>query len=561
MFRKPFKIVLIGLLAILAVACQPETVEVPVEVTRVVTEQVEGEVVEVTRVIENQIEVVSEVEVTRVIEVPPPDAPEGELIVAITTFPNAITPPNAAERQASNVTLQMFNGLVWRNEAGEIEPALATSWEISDDGTTYTFTLREGVVFHNGETFDAEDVVTTWEAGKDPLNAYYYTYEDVVAIEVIDDYTVAITSSAPDPLFLTTGFPTFGIYPTDYYNEVGFEGFEAHPIGTGAFQFVEWIEGERIVLEANPNYWEEGLPKLARVVFRPIPESATRLAAIQTGEIHIASRLIAEEASQLLTNRDIQVISYSNDRSYYIAFNNLTSGIGQPTEDVRVRLAMNYAVDRQAIIDALFDGQATLSSGFVAPFNLGFDSSIEPYPYDPDQAIALLTDAGYPDGFEIGFACPIGAYPNFEQVCEAVAGYLAEVGITPEGGEIQFMESGQYWDLEANKELPALFGDAWSVTNGEALDRLQGALLAEASYAAWEDAELRALIEEASATIDIDARADVYTRIHQYMYENPPFIYLYYPNVFEAINSAVQNYTPRPAEDYNLKNVWLALDN
>ena len=225
MFRKPFKIVLIGLLAILAVACQPETVEVPVEVTRVVTEQVEGEVVEVTRVIENQIEVVSEVEVTRVIEVPPPDAPEGELIVAITTFPNAITPPNAAERQAANVTTQMFNGLVWRNEAGEIEPALATSWEISDDGTTYTFTLREGVVFHNGETFDAEDVVTTWEAGKDPLNAYYYTYEDVVAIEVIDDYTVAITSSAPDPLFLTTGFPTFGIYPTDYYNEVGFEGF------------------------------------------------------------------------------------------------------------------------------------------------------------------------------------------------------------------------------------------------------------------------------------------------------------------------------------------------
>ena len=401
--------------------------------------------------------------------------------------------------------------------------------EISEDGASYTFTLREGVVFHNGEDFTAADVVATWEAGKDPLNAYYYTYDDVIDIEIVDDYTVIISSASPDPLFLSTGFPTFGVYPDEYYAEVGFDGFEASPVGTGPFQFVEWIKGERIVMEANPNYWEEGLPKVASLIFRPIPESATRLAAVQTGEIHIATRLVAEEATQLLGNALVNVISYSNDRSYYIAFNNLTSGIGQPTEDVLVRQAMNYAVDRQAIVDALFDGQATLSSGYVSPFNLGFDNSISPYPYDPDKALELLAEAGYPDGFEIGFACPLGAYPNFEQVCEAVSGYLADVGITMEGGEIQFLESGQYWDLEANKELPPLFGDAWSVTNGEALDRLQGALTAEASYAAWEDPELRALIDLAGETIEIDARAEVYAEIHQLMYDNPPFIYLYYP--------------------------------
>jgi peptide/nickel transport system substrate-binding protein len=123
------------------------------------------------------------------------------------------------------------------------------------------------------------------------------------------------------------------------------------------------------------------------------------------------------------------------------------------------------------------------------------------------------------------------------------------------------MESGQYWDLEANKELPPMFGDAWSVTNGEALDRLEGALTAEASYAAWEDSALRALIDEAAVTIDIDARAAIYSQIQREMYDNPPFIYLYYPNVFEAINSAVQNYTPRPAENYWLKAVFLAEDN
>ena len=123
------------------------------------------------------------------------------------------------------------------------------------------------------------------------------------------------------------------------------------------------------------------------------------------------------------------------------------------------------------------------------------------------------------------------------------------------------MESGQYWDLEANKELPPLFADAWSVTNGEALERLQGSLYAEASYAAWEDPDLRALIDEAAVTIDVDSRAAVYGQIQQLMYDNPPFIYLYYPNVFEAINSAVQNYTPRPAEDYWLKGVFIAQEN
>lgn len=555
MLRKSITTLCLLLVGLLLIACQPQTVEVTRVVTETVTET-EEVAVEVTRVItETETE---EVEVTRVVEVAP-EGPVGELIVAITTFPNAITPPNAAERQAGNVAAQLFNGLVWVDADNNIVPALAESWELSEDGKEYTLTLRQGVTFHNGETFDAQDVVTTWEAGKIPTNNYAYVFEEADSVTVVDDFTVKITTPEPDPLFLRS-LAGWGIYPTEYYNEVGAEEFEKHPIGTGPFKFVEWSE-DKIIFDAFENYWEAGLPKVARLIFRPIPESATRLAAVQTGEVHIATRFIKEEADQVFGNSDIRVISYANDRSYYIAFNNLSSGIGQPTENPLVRQAMNYAVDRQAIVDSLFEGQATLSSGFVAPFNLGHDDSISPYPYDAAKAVELLTEAGYPNGFEIGFACPIGAYPNFEQVCEAVAGYLAEVGITVEGGEIQLMESGQYWDLEASKELPPLFGDAWSVTNGEALDRLQGALLAEASYAAWEDADLRALIEKAGSTIDTDERAAVYSEIQRVMYDNPPFIYLYYPNTFELVNAAVQNYQPRPAEDYYLKEVFLASSN
>lgn len=556
MKRKALLTVVFLILSIIVVACQPETQTV--EVTRVVTEtEMVTEQIEVTRVVEGEV-VTEQVEVTRVVEVEAPAMAEGELIVALSTLPNSLYFPNAAERNASNVSQQIFEGLTFLDDDNNVVGALAESWEISEDGTEYIFHLREGVKFHNGADFTAEDVVTSWIAGKDPANAYAYVHEQADSVEVIDDFTVKITTPEPDPLFLIIPARDWAMIPTDYFNEVGLEGIEDHPIGTGPFKFVEWVKGDRVVLEAFEDYWDEGLPKVASLIFRPIPESSTRVAAVQTGEIHIANRLSSEEAQSLLGVPDVQVVRYPVDRVYYIAFNNLTSGIGQPTENVLVRQAMNYAVDRQAIVDALFDGFADLSTGYITPGNLGYNDSIEPYPYDPDKARELLAEAGFPDGFEIGFACPIGAYTNFEQVCEAIAGYFADVGITLEGGEIQFMESGQYWDLEANKELPPLFGDSWSTADGEAFNRLKGAVIAESSYAAWAEPTIDDYFSQISVEVNPEARAALYSELHQYMYDNPPFIYLYEPNTFEAINSAVQNYKPRAAENYYLKEVFLA---
>lgn len=556
MKRKLYLITLFLILSMVIAACSSEST--PVEVTRIVTEvDTVTEQVEVTRVVEGEV-VTEQVEVTRVVEVEAPQTAEGELIVALSTLPNSLYTPNAAERNASNVAQQIFEGLTWLDEDNNVVGLLAESWDISDDGTEYTFYLREGVKFHNGAEFTAEDVVTSWEAGKDPANAYAYIHESAESVEVIDTYTVKITTAEPDPLFLIIPARDWAMIPTDYYNEVGLEGIESNPIGTGPFKFVEWVSGDRVILDAFEDYWDEGLPKVARVTFRPIPESSTRLAAIQTGEIHIANRLSSEEAQSLLGVPNVQVVRYPVDRVFYIAFNNLTSGVGQPTEDVLVRQAMNYAVDRQAIIDALFDGFADLSTGYITPGNLGYDDTIEPYPYDPEMARTLLAEAGYPDGFEIGFACPIGAYTAFEDVCQAVAGYLEDVGITMEGGEIQFMESGQYWDLEAAKELPPLFGDSWSTADGEALNRLIGAVTADASYSAWSEPTIEDYIDQISVTVDPVARAALYSELQRYMYDNPPFIYLYEPNTFEAINSAVQGYMPRAAENYYLKEVFLA---
>ena len=542
----------IVLLSLIAAQCgaQPETVTV------VETVVVKEEVVKEVEVIQT-VEVIQEVEV----EVPAEPAaagPQGTLRVALTTFPNALDLPVAAEKQASNASWALYNSLVRIDETGKIVPALAESWEISDDGTEYTFTLRQGVLFHNGEEFTADDVVFSWERGRQPEMQWSEKWTIASSVEKVDDFTVKIITEEPQPLLLRLVAWNWAMVPKDYLEEVGEEGFVEKPVGTGPFVLVEWAKGDRIVYEANPNYWQEGQPKVQNLVFRPIPESATRVAAIQTGEVDIVTRLSAEEAESLLDVPDVKVVRYPVDRVFYIAFNNLTTGVGQPTEDALVRQAMNYAVDVDAILDALFDGNGRPSAGYVTPANWGFDETLEPFGYDPDKARELLAEAGYPDGFEMEFACPSGAYTNFEQVCEAIQGYLADVGIQT---DLELMESGKYWDLEAAKELPPLFGDSWSETTGEALGRLQGALGGwDASFSSWSDPEIHRLLGEIETTVDDDARAALYVELQQYMHENPPFIYLYEPVTFEAINLKVQNYRPYPSEDYLLPETWVATE-
>lgn len=547
---------ILGLLVVfslLLAACGPT----PVPQTIIQTVEVEKEVVkevEVVQTVEVEKEVVKQVEVTAV---PAPEGPEGTLVRALTTFPNSLDLPQCAERNASTTAWHMYDTLLWVNEEGILEPALAKDWDVSEDGSEYTFYLRDDVTFHNGEPFNADAVVFSWERAKDAGFEYSNLWQLATTVEKVDDYTVKITTEGPDALFLTTVADNWAIIPPQYFQEVGQAGFDEHPVGTGPFVFVEWVKGDRIVLKANPDYWREDTPKIENLIFRPIPESATRVAAIQTGEVDIVTRLSSEEAQSLLGVPNVTVIKYAQARVYYIAFNNVTTGVGQPTEDPLVRQAMNYAVDIEAIIDSLFNGFAKPAIGFVATGELGYDN-VEPFGYDPDKARDLLAQAGYPDGFEMDMACPAGAYTHFEEVCEAVAGYLGEVGIQV---NLEIMESGHYWDLEAAKELPPLFGDSWSATDGEAYRRLIGALGGEeAAYSSWTDETIIDMLVEIKSTIDQEERAKLYGELQVYMRDNPPFVYLYEPYTFEAINTRVQDYKPRPAENYFLFDTFVVGD-
>ena len=541
--RKFIMLSLLIFAAMALVACQPSTV---VE-TVVVTQEVE---------VEKEVIVTKEVEVVTTVEVPaepPPEVPTGTLVRGISTFPNSLDHPQAAERQASTTDYQLYDSLVWFGEGGKIVPQLAESWEVSEDSTEYIFHLREDVVFHNGEPFNADAVVFNWERASTAEFEYSYHWQTAISVEAVDEYTVKAILEEPDALFLGTVADNWAMIPPGYFEEVGQEGFNEHPMGTGPFKFVEWVKGDHITMEANMDYWR-GAPKIETVIFRPIPESSTRVAAIQTGEVDMVTRLSSEEAQGLLGVENVKVIKYPVERVYYIAFNNLTTGLDQPTMDAKVRQAMNYAVDVDTIIDALFDGFAEPASGYVVAGELGH-GAVEPFGYDPDKALELLAEAGYPDGFAMDMACPSGAYTHFEEVCEATVGYLGDVGIDI---TLDVMESGQYWDLEANKELPPLFGDSWSAAGGEAFRRLTGALGGfDASYSAWSDPEIDRLLGEIKATPDQDERAALYGELQVYMQEDPPFIYLYQPVQFEAINIRVQGYKPLPFEGYDLFDVFL----
>lgn len=483
-----------------------------------------------------------------------PGSPRGTLTVAVTTDVGAIEVPQAPERNAANVAWTMFDSLVYQAPDGSIEPALAEKWDVARDDITYTFYLRRGVTFHNGEPFNADSVVYTWQTYSQRGVRYANFFTSVQSVEKIDTYTVKITTKAPDALLLPYMALGWTMIPPKYHAQVGAKEFAQHPVGTGPFVFKEWVKGDHVTVTANPNWWRKGYPLIQTVVFKPIPESSTRVAALRRGEIDTATRLTAEEAQSLLGAAGVKRLRYLVDRVYYVAFNNVSTGRETPAKDVKVRLAMNYAVDRQSIMKSIFGGYGQLASGFVGPADLGYDN-FQPFPYDLPRAKQLLAEAGYPNGFSIGMACPSGAFSHINEVCEAIVGYLGNVGIRV---DLQLMESNAFWDRQSKKQLPPLFVDSWSSAYREAFNRLQGTLIKDATYAQWYDPKFETLTNQIGATVDRNKRAALYKQMHQLMVDDPPFVYLYYPETFEATRSRVVGYQPRAAEEYYLWGVSLS---
>ena len=524
--------------------------EVPVtrvvEVQVPVTVEVPGTPL-VTRVVET-----TAVEVTRVVPATP-NPHQGRLIVGIPEYPPTLDLPRAESPTTRMVAWHLYDSLVATDPSSNIVPALAERWEVAEDGLSVTFYLRRGVQFHNGELFTAEAVRFSWERGSDPANANSAAWQAVQEVVVIDDYTVQLTTAVRNVTLLRLLAEQWAIVPPSHIAEVGEAEFALRPVGTGPFRFYEAQTNGFITLEANPAYWQAGLPRLRFLTFRWLTNPNNRIPLLQQGRVHVLSNLSPEEALPLAADPALRLIAYPEDRTYFIGFNRAGAGSNSPLEDTRVRLAINHAINRPALVQALFAGMARLSTGMVLPSNLGYDPKLAPIPYDPVLARSLLQQAGWENGFKLAMACPEAAYAQFNEVCTWVQADLAEVGIEV---DLTFVAPDVFFETPP-RELPALFGDRRTGDGTEAYARLNG-LLGGSDFATWYDEDVGRLLRRLRETADPSLRAGYYQQIQAEMLSDPSFIYLYEPLRFEVVAAAVQNYTPRVHGVQDFTAVFLA---
>ncbi|HEM62438.1 MAG TPA: hypothetical protein ENO24_09120, partial [Chloroflexi bacterium] len=469
-----------------------------------------------------------------------PKFPSGELTVVTTQAVDTMD-VHVTRGGAQSMVGHMLDGLKRRLHTGKWTTHLISSWENVDE-VTWLFHLQEGVVFHNGEVFNASVLEYNFKRFADPDTGTMYGGERFTqyhkSCEVVDDYTVTWTTQTPLAPILEFISDAFQMMSPQAITELGAD-LVNKAVGTGPFKFVEWTPGEKLVMEANEDYWM-GPPKLARVVCRQIVEPATRIVELKTGGVDAISHVPVENIPELEEAGGIQIIRVPSEMPSYIELN-----CGrEPFNDVRVRQAMNYAIDRESIVQYVMMGAGEAQAGFLTSAHEGYDPDLKPYPYDPDKARSLLSDAGYPNGFKFTLSGGIGQSYKDKEIMEAVASQLEEIGLTV---ELNIMEFGAF--IGEFIEKPAPF-DAASIaygSRGSSFETMNMSVYSKANGAGWygyENPEFDALFEEAMATFDPTERDLKVRQLRQILYDDAPFIYIAVPQIIYATRANVHDFYP-----------------
>ncbi|HAZ30802.1 TPA: glutathione ABC transporter substrate-binding protein [Candidatus Acetothermia bacterium] len=351
----------------------------------------------------------------------------GAVVIAMAAEAVTLDPLVITDVASANVFAHIVEALFDLTPEGDLEPLLATGYEVSPDGLTWTIPLRRGVTFHDGTPFNAEAAKFNLDRFRTRAT-FKFLIEAIQEVVVVDEYTIQLRLGTPFvPLLrgLAHGF-------TGMLSPTAVQAGKVEPVGTGAFKFVEWIRGDRIVLIKNPNYWGEG-PYLDRVVFRPVLEPGTRVMMLLTGEADIIHTVPPDDVPMVKADPLTDVIRGPSFTTQYLGFNNRRA----PFDDVRVRQAINYALNKEEIVEHVLGGFAMVADAPIGPDVFGHHS-VGPYPYDPEKARELLAAAGYPDGFRT----TLRFNPGWREVAaELIQAQLRKVGIEI---ELIKMEWGAY---------------------------------------------------------------------------------------------------------------------
>lgn len=467
-------------------------------------------------------------------------AAQSQLTIMQTEAPRSMDPANHTATFTASVLFPMYEGLVEMTEDQEIVPGLATAWTISEDGTVYDFTLRDGVVFHDGTAFDADAALVSLQRLLDPELglAGAGRFQPVIeSVEALDAGTIRFNLFAPYPAFLAlmTGSQAEIVSPVAW--EAG--TLDRIAVGTGPYRFIEWVSGERVVMEANPDYWG-GEPEVDQLIWTWSPEDAVMTMSLQAGEVDIAAPLPPIFAPSLAADPQVDVLEATGSRVFWIA---LTTTI-EPLDDARVRRALNHATNKQGIVDSLLRGYGVPATSPLAPPNFGFDPTLEGLPYDPELAQALLNEAGVGDGFTVNVA----VQEADANVVEALQAMWADVGVRL---NIQVMESGVWSDAafadiegKAREEVHAAYA-SWATGTLDADGQLRALYHGDswapgsANLGFYKNERLDELLDIGASITDVDTRLEVYAEAQRILLQDAPHVWLYYPQALAAVNTAV----------------------
>jgi peptide/nickel transport system substrate-binding protein len=460
--------------------------------------------------------------------------------------PFSLSPPMDVVKTSVNIQLALFDPLLFANEKAQIQPSLATEWSRISAGV-WRFRLRPGVKFHNGEEFNADSVVFSLETYKQLKGQAASFFAIVAGARAIDRYTVEFATTQPTatiPALMTFFYPM----PKGYFSQVGPERFAASPIGTGAFQFVEWVRGSHIRVRRNPNYWADPA-KVNEITFRWAADATTRAAMLESKQADIIVGVPAQMVSRIrgAGQRALQVRSM---RKMFVAFNTLKP----PFNDVRIRQAVAAAVNADEIVSTVVSGAGVRTPGLITPYFEGHDPKAPKYAYNPDEAKRLLAAAGFPNGLTVNFYHPIGRYAYDREVAAAIAGQLSRVGINT---NIRGLEGGAFFNFVIGRNVEAegmhLYAHAPLYPDEDAFVRVP--FHSQGLYKYTGSPETDRMIDEAAALESRTQRVTAYRALERYLMEQRvAWVPLYDFIDIYGVSSRVL-WSPRPDEIADLRRV------
>jgi ABC-type transport system substrate-binding protein len=466
----------------------------------------------------------------------------GTLRVAYVSTRTDIDVQSANQGALNEVAAYFYETLFDRMEDGSVVGLLVKEWNVSDDGLVHTWTLQEGVTFHDGSEFNAD--VVKWNLDrKVELKKPLWDLIPFESVEVIDPLTVQVTLTRPSlGMYGILATKTWSMYSPSFVESVGEEGILSQASGTGPFMVEEFIPNEVLRLVKNPNYWQEGLPYLDGVEFQVIPDINTRATMLEAGDVDIAMDISIQDKERLKGNSELNIVDRLGSQQLYITMNNLKA----PLDDVRVRQAINYAVDKEGIINAVFLGAyaQVANAVYLMPTINGY-SEAGNYAYDPEKANALLDEAGWTernaDGIRVKDGEPMilkiytrrGGQAGDIEIVELTQGMLKEVGV---GLDVQVLDSAAFVSTVtkvpeeadyhmANLSVGVFTGDAeYIMLTFYACDSAAPRYYNRAYFC---DAEVDAKIQESLTITDLDARNAIYAEINKMVVDQAPILQLF----------------------------------